>query len=76
MSGVDIVVPNPASPEDIKGTTALVSEMIKMNKVIIARYVYRNNSQPKLVVLTPHMSKKGPMFYLNILQNPWKDVEV
>ena len=67
MSGVDIVVPNPASPEDIKGTTALVSEMIKMNKVIIARYVYRNNSQPKLVVLTPHMSKKGPMFYLNIL---------
>ena len=67
MSGVDIVVPNPASPEDIKGTTALVSEMIKMNKVIIARYVYRNNSQPKLVVLTPHMSKKGQMFYLNIL---------
>ena len=67
MSGVDIVVPNPASPEDIKGTTALVIEMLKMNKVIIARYVYRNNSQPKLVVLTPHMSKKGPMFYLNIL---------
>ena len=67
MSGVDIVVPNPASPEDIKGTTALVIEMVKMNKVIIARYVYRNNSQPKLVVLTPHMSKKGPMFYLNIL---------
>ena len=67
MSGVDIVVPNPASPEDIKGTAALVIEMIKMNKVIIARYVPRNNSQPKLVVLTPHMSKKGPMFYLNIL---------
>ena len=67
MSGVDIVVPNPTSEEDIKGTTALVKEMIKMNKVIIARYVYRNNSQPKLVVLTPHMSKKGPMFYLNVL---------
>jgi len=67
MSGVDIVVPNPTSEEDIKGTTALVKEMLKMNKVIIARYVPRNNSQPKLVVLTPHMSKKGPMFYLNIL---------
>ena len=67
MSGVDIVVPNPTSEEDIKGTTALVKEMIKMNKVIIARYVPRNNSQPKLVVLTPKMSKRGPMFYLNIL---------
>ena len=67
MSGVDIVVPNPTSEEDIKGTTALVKEMLKMNKVIIARYVPRNNSQPKLVVLTPHMSKRGPMFYLNIL---------
>ena len=67
MSGVDIVVPNPTSNEDIKGTLALVTEMLKMNKVIIARYVYRNNSQPKLVVLTPHMSKRGPVFYLNIL---------
>ena len=67
MSGVDIVIPNPTSNEDIKGTLALVNEMIKMNKVIIARYVYRNNSQPKLVVLTPHMSKKGPVFYLNVL---------
>ena len=69
MSGVDIVVPNPTSEEDIKGTTALVKEMLKMNKVIIARYVPRNNSQPKLCVLTPHMSKKGPMFYLNILHH-------
>ena len=67
MSGVDIVIPNPTSNNDIKGTLALVNEMIKMNKVIIARYVPRNNSQPKLVVLTPHMSKKGPIFYLNIL---------
>ena len=67
MSGVDIVIPNPTSNEDIKATLALVTEMIKMNKVIIARYVYRNNSQPKLVVLTPHLSKKGPIFYLNIL---------
>ena len=67
MSGVDIVIPNPTSNEDIKGTLALVNEMIKMNKVIIARYVFRNNAQPKLVVLTPHMSKKGPVFYLNVL---------
>ena len=43
------------------------SEIVKMNKMIIVRYVYRNNSQLKLVVLTPHMSKKETMFYLNIL---------
>ena len=67
MSGVDLVVPNPTSNEDIKGTLALVTEMLKMNKVIIARYVPRAGSQPKLVVLTPHMSKKGPVFYLNVL---------
>ena len=67
MSGVDIVIPNPTSNDDIRGTLALVNEMIKMNKVIIARYVFRNNAQPKLVVLTPHMSKKGPVFYLNVL---------
>ena len=67
MSGVDLVIPNPQSENDIKAMKALVEEMIKMNKVLIARYVYRNNSSPKLVVLSPHLSKKGPLFYLNVL---------
>lgn len=67
MSGVDMVIPNPQSENDITALKALISEMIKLNKVIIARYVYRQNSDPKLVVLTPHLSKKGPVLYLNTL---------
>ena len=67
MGSVDIVIPNPNSENDLKATMAIVNEMIKLNKVIIARYVFRNNVQPKLVVLIPHLSKKGPVFYLNVL---------
>jgi ATP-dependent DNA helicase 2 subunit 2 len=67
MAGCDVVVPNPTSNADIQATLGIVNEMLKMNKVIIARFVFRNNSTPKLVVLTPHISKKGPIFYLNIL---------
>lgn len=67
MSGVDLLIPNPASEEDILALQSLVNEMLKMNKVLIARFVYRQNSDPKLVVLTPHQSKRGPVFYLNVL---------
>jgi ATP-dependent DNA helicase 2 subunit 2 len=67
MSGSDLVIPNPQSEEDVKAFTAIVKEMISMNKVIIARYVPRQNAEPKLVVLSPHMSKKGAVLYLNVL---------
>lgn len=67
MSGVDIVVPNPASESDCKAFKTIVKEMLSMNKVIIARYIARANAQPRLAVLTPHLSKKGPVLYLNIL---------
>lgn len=67
LGGVDIVIPNPEVIKEIEAFTALVQEMIRLNKVLICRYVYRNNSDPKLVVLTPHISKKGAVLYLNIL---------
>lgn len=67
MAGVDLITPNPTDSNEIGAFHAIVSEMIKMNKVLIARYVYRQNADPKLVVLTPHMSKRGPVFYLNTL---------
>ena len=67
MGGVDLVMPNPTNEKVIGAFKAIVEEMIKMNKVIIARYVYRTNSDPKLVVLIPHLAKKGPVFYLNTL---------
>ena len=61
------MMPNPTNEKVIGAFKAIVEEMIKMNKVIIARYVYRANSDPKLVVLIPHLAKKGPVFYLNTL---------
>jgi ATP-dependent DNA helicase 2 subunit 2 len=38
---------------------------VNTNKVLICRYVYRNNANPKLVCLTPHITQYGPVFYLN-----------
>jgi len=67
MGGVDIVIPNPESANDIETFTAFVMEMIETNKVLICRYVARNNTEPKLVVLTPHISKGGAILYLNTL---------
>ena len=67
LSGVDVLIPNPSSSEDILALQSLVTEMLKLNKVLIARYVYRQNSEPKLVILTPHQSKRGPVFYINVL---------
>lgn len=68
MAGVDLVIPNPESRYgDIEAFFGIVTEMIKANKVLIARYIFRANADPKLVVLTPHLSKKGPVFYLNAL---------
>jgi len=67
MAGVDLVIPNPENDNDIETFTAFVIEMIQTNKVLICRYVSRNNAEPKLVVLTPHMSKRGAILYLNTL---------
>lgn len=67
MSSVDVVIPNPESEPDKKAFSALIQEMVQMNKVLIARYVARSNAEPKLVVLSPHVGKKGAVLYLNTL---------
>jgi len=41
--------------------------MISANKVMICRYVYRENSDPKLIILSPKLGKKGAILYLNTL---------
>ena len=53
MSGVDLVIPNPTSENDKIAFNALVQTMISMNKVLVCRYAYRKNSDPKLTVLSP-----------------------
>jgi ATP-dependent DNA helicase 2 subunit 2 len=67
MCGVDLVIPNPTNEDDIRAFCAIVQEMHNSNKVMICRYVYRNNADPKLVVLSPHIGKNGPVLYLNSL---------
>ena len=61
------MIPNPSSTNDFIAFNALIQEMISMNKVIICRYVFKNNANPKLVCLTPKMTKHGPVLYLNTL---------
>lgn len=67
MSGVDIVIPNPGDDAEIRSFAALVEAMKSTNKVLICRYVYRENSDPKLVVLSPYIGHSGPVMYLNQL---------
>jgi ATP-dependent DNA helicase 2 subunit 2 len=64
ISGVDIITPVGG---DATAFTAVVQSMIEMNKVLICRYVSRDNSEPKLVVLSPYMTKRGAVLYLNTL---------
>jgi len=63
----DIIIPNPTSEKDKVAFTALIQAMISMNKVIIARYAPRKNSEPKLSVLSPYIGSKGAVLYLNSL---------
>lgn len=67
MGGTDLVIPNPESDKDIKAFAALVNEMKELNKVVICRYVYRENADPKLIVLSPHIGSNGAVLYLNAL---------
>lgn len=67
IGGTDIVVPSPGNEGDKKAIYSLVQEMKNTNKVIIARFVSRANSDPKLVCLNPHISSSGALFYLNTL---------
>lgn len=43
---------------------ALVVGMIETNRVIIAKLIERKGSDPKLVVLYPHISKKKSLLYM------------
>jgi hypothetical protein len=53
MSNIDIVIPNPSSESDKTALNALIQAMISMNKILICRYSYRKNSEPKLTALIP-----------------------
>lgn len=67
MSGTDIVIPDPSDVVQVRAFTALVETMILQNKVLICRLVTRAKSEPKLVVLIPHVGSHGAILYLNQL---------
>ena len=54
MGGVECVLPNKdSSSNNIRAFNSLVSALLIAEKVAVARYVKKNNSAPKLVVLMP-----------------------
>lgn len=67
MGGTDIVIPNPNDSVQVKAFYALVESMLSQNKVLICRFVARAKSEPKLVVLLPHIGNHGPLLYISQL---------
>lgn len=67
MSGSDVVFPNPNDSTQVKAFYSMVEAMISQNKVLICRFISRAKSEPKLVVLSPHIGTHGPVLYLNQL---------
>lgn len=64
MSGVDVLVPSP-NDQNILAFNSVVQSMLETGKVGVARYVSRNNSAPKLVVMLPKKSaSKGYLLYI------------
>lgn len=54
MSGVECVLPSKKGTlNNLKAFNSIVKAMIVLGKVCIARYVKKNKSAPKLVVLYP-----------------------
>lgn len=53
-SGVWMAVPQKEAPVSEKLFVALVTAMKSSNSIMLARYVYRNGSKPKIMALVPH----------------------
>lgn len=67
MGGTDVVFPNTSDTSQVKAFYTIVESMISLNKVLLARIVTRAKSEPKLVVLHPHIGEHGPLLYMNQL---------
>ena len=67
MGGTDAIFPNPNDSSQVKAFYAMVESMISLNKVLICRFVAKQKSRPKLVVLHPHIGTHGPVLYSNQL---------
>lgn len=66
MEGVEMLLPA-VTDADQKAFKAIAQAMFNRNEVALVRYVYRDNSPPRLAVLTPHIKKSLICMYLNYL---------
>jgi len=55
------------SSKNRRAFSALINAMIETEKVMIAKWVSRKNSAPKLVVLHPYHTPKFECLYMNVL---------
>jgi ATP-dependent DNA helicase 2 subunit 2 len=67
MSGCDVIIPDPSDSVQVRAFSSMVETMIVQGKVLIARFVSRAKSEPRLVVLYPHVGTHGALLYLNQL---------
>lgn len=67
MAGCDVVIPEPSDVLQVRAFTAIVESMISLNKVLLCRFIARSKTEPKLVVLHPHIGSNGALLYLNYL---------
>ncbi|XP_064382719.1 X-ray repair cross-complementing protein 5-like [Halichondria panicea] len=70
-NGVQVVVANPDDKAGCVSLSAFIHALYETDMVMVCRYVWRNNSQPKLVVLAPHI--KPDKEYLLMRQVPFTE---
>lgn len=67
MDDAACVVPKPDDPTAQLAFNSLVHALQEMDRVAIVRYVYRENADPKLAILAPHIGTDYECFFLNVL---------
>jgi len=67
VGGCDLLIADHTSMEHTKALSALIHALLESDKVIIARYAPRSNSQPRLAALIPHITSRYECMWLNVL---------
>eukprot|EP00916_Digyalum_oweni_P026347 GHVL01043276.1.p1 GENE.GHVL01043276.1~~GHVL01043276.1.p1 ORF type:complete len:595 (+),score=144.45 GHVL01043276.1:385-2169(+) len=66
-SHVEAVAAEPNNDSATQLASTLIRALFEAQSLLIARYVWRNNAQPRLVALSPKISYKYECLYLNYL---------
>ena len=63
ISGCDCVAAEPGNANSAIALSSLIHALIDQGKVALCRFTARDNSEPKLIVLYPHVEKEFECFY-------------